>query len=125
GDDVVVCVVTEIREERKLRHFEPVGCYCGHQSIVTGCARGLRIDIQYRNHVGKRCRRRTTFIPRDVQGAIRIRIAQGWQEMQAAARMLIESYRCMLDRGQVSKSKTLEQDIAEWVYTRIVPDNAH
>ena len=45
--------------------------------------------------------------------------------MQAAARMLIESYRYMLDRGQVSKRKALEQDIAEWVYTCIVPDNAH
>ena len=30
GNDVVICVVAEVREERKRRHFEPVGCYCGH-----------------------------------------------------------------------------------------------
>src|SRR5947209_6239040 len=45
--------------------------------------------------------------------------------MQATACTTIKPHRGALDRSEAAKCETLQQNIAEWMYPCVVPDNAH
>src|SRR5712664_3603486 len=66
GDDVVIGVVTEVRENVR-RDSIPVAWSRCHQH-VTGCSRRKRTDIDGGIHVRDRCIRRSATVERDIQG---------------------------------------------------------
>src|SRR6266852_7873574 len=97
GDDVVIGVIAEVRDNVRRDSVPVAWCRC-HQH-VTGCSRRKRTDINGSIYVRDRCIRRSATVERDIQVTIGIDVAQGRQHVPPTG-SLIDAHRRSLDRGR-------------------------